>query len=125
MNRDLEKKLKEKLESEREKLTKDLKFFAKKDPKRKRNWITRFPFFNADRSHPDEVAEGIESYENLLPIEQTLESRLEKIEEALEKIKKGQYGKCENCKKEIEPKRLGAVPEAKLCLSCGRTKNQR
>lgn len=122
MDKDLEKKLKEKLESEKKKLTKELEFFAKKDPKRKRNWITRFPFFNVNRSHPDEVAERIEGYENLLPIEQSLETRLKKIEEALERIKKGAYGRCENCKKEIEPERLEAAPEANLCLTCGRKK---
>ncbi|MFH1671385.1 MAG: TraR/DksA C4-type zinc finger protein [Candidatus Portnoybacteria bacterium] len=120
MNKEKEKEFKEKLESEKEKLTKDLKFFAKKDPKVKRNWITRFPFFGSNRTHSDEIAEEIEEYENLLPVEYSLETRLKDTEEALDKIKKGKYGKCENCKKDIEIKRLEAAPEAKTCLVCSK-----
>lgn len=122
MDKKLEKKLKEKLESEKKKLTDDLRVFAKKDPHQKRNWITRFPFFGLGRSHQDEIAEEIEEYENLLPIEHSLESRLKDTEEALERMGKGKYGRCENCKKDIEMKRLEAAPEAKTCLVCSRKK---
>jgi len=120
MNKDLEKKLKGKLESEKKRLTKDLKSFAKKDPRSKRNWVTRFPFFGMNRSHQDEIAEEIEEYENLLPVEHSLEKRLKNTEEALEKVKKGKYGRCEGCKKGIETRRLEAAPEAKTCLACSK-----
>ncbi|MFH1461132.1 MAG: TraR/DksA C4-type zinc finger protein, partial [Patescibacteria group bacterium] len=60
----------------------------------------------------------IEAYETLLPIEQSLELSLQKIEAALEKIKKGSYGICETCKKEIDPRRLEAAPEARRCMPC-------
>ncbi len=120
MDKKLKVKLKAKLESEKKKLTNDLKYFAKKDPKLKRNWITRFPFFGSNRSHQDEIADKIEEYENLLPVEHTLESRLKDIEEALDRIDNEKYGKCQNCQKEIEIKRLEIVPEAKVCLSCGK-----
>ncbi|MBU1289999.1 TraR/DksA C4-type zinc finger protein [Patescibacteria group bacterium] len=109
-----------KLEAEKNKLTKELKTFARKDPKIKGNWLTRFPFFNANRSRPDERAEEREDYENLLPVEYALETRLKDIDEALERIKKGTYGNCANCGKEIRIKRLEIVPEAKLCSVCGR-----
>ncbi len=75
------------------------------------------------RSHRDEGAEEIEEYENLLPLEHTLELRLKDIEGALTKMGKNQYGKCEKCKKKIETERLKAVPEARLCLSCGKKNN--
>ena len=120
MNKDLEKKLKKKLESEKKKLTNDLKSFAKKDLRSKSNWITRFPFFGTNRSHQDEIAEEIEEYENLLPVEHSLENRLKNTEEALEKMKKGKYGKCEGCKKDIEIRRLEVAPEAKTCLTCSK-----
>lgn len=123
MDKDLQKKLQEQLETEKKRLTKDLKFFAKKDSKLKGNWLTRFPFFGMNRSHKDESAEEIEEYENLLPVEHTLELRLKDIEEALEKIKKSDYGKCNNCKKEIDLERLKVIPEAKLCLKCGKENN--
>ncbi len=123
MNNALQKKLKKKLEQEKKRLTKDLSFFAKKDPNIKGNWMTRFPFLGMNRSHQDESAEKIEEYEKLLSIEHTLESRLKDIEEALEKIKKGAYGQCEKCKKKIEIKRLEVIPEARLCLKCGKENN--
>lgn len=111
---------KNKLEAEKEKLTKELESFAKQDPKVKGNWLTRFPFFNASRSRPDEKAEERERYENLLPVEHVLEMRLKDINEAIERIEKKTYGKCANCSKEIRVKRLEIVPEAKLCSVCGR-----
>ena len=120
MDKNLQKKLKKSLEREKEKLTKDLKSFAKKDPKIKGNWLTRFPLLGFSRSHQDERAEKIEEYENLLSVEHTLELRLKDINVALDKIKKSNYGLCEKCKKEIEKKRLKIVPEAKLCLECSK-----
>ncbi|MDQ3041489.1 MAG: TraR/DksA C4-type zinc finger protein [Acidobacteriota bacterium] len=40
------------------------------------------------------------------------------INEALERIADKEYGECQNCEKEISPKRLDAVPWARYCLAC-------
>lgn len=40
------------------------------------------------------------------------------IEEALQRIKEGKYGKCLECKREIQKKRLDAVPWARHCIEC-------
>jgi DnaK suppressor protein len=40
------------------------------------------------------------------------------IDEALRKIKEGNYGICESCGDEIGEDRLRAMPLTKLCLSC-------
>ncbi len=120
MDAKVKKQLKKKLEVEKKKLTKELSSFAKKDPKRKGNWLTKLPFLGNDRSHKDESAERIEAYETLLPIEHTLETRLKKVNRALEKIDNKDYGKCEKCGGDIKVKRLEIVPEARLCLKCGR-----
>jgi DnaK suppressor protein len=40
------------------------------------------------------------------------------IEEALERIEDGEYGLCVNCGKEVQPKRLEAVPWARHCITC-------
>jgi DnaK suppressor protein len=40
------------------------------------------------------------------------------VEEALEKIKEGTYGVCEDCGDEIGSGRLEAMPLAKLCVAC-------
>jgi len=120
MDEKIKQKLKKKLEKEKKKLTKELSSFARRDPKMKGNWLTRISFLGFGRSHSDEAAERREEYENRLPIEHSLELRLKDVELASAKIEKGKYGKCEKCKKGVELKRLEAVPEARLCLKCGR-----
>lgn len=53
-----------------------------------------------------------------------LENQLKKvsnsIKNALLKIRKGTYGKCEKCGKQIELGRLLAMPTAQYCLSCSK-----
>ena len=44
--------------------------------------------------------------------------RLLAIDEALEKLREGTYGVCEECGDEIGPERLKAMPLAKLCVPC-------
>ena len=118
MDKPLIKQFEKDLIKEKNKLTKQLQSFAKKDPHVKGDWDTKFPQFGDQRAGQDENVDEVERYQNLLPIEHTLELRLLDIEKALEKIQKNKYGKCENCKKEIEIERLKIVPEAKLCIKC-------
>lgn len=40
------------------------------------------------------------------------------LEQALERIEKGEYGVCISCQKEISFERLEAVPHARLCIEC-------
>ncbi len=40
------------------------------------------------------------------------------IDEALERIEDGTYGKCQICGCQVDMKRLEAVPYAHLCISC-------
>jgi DnaK suppressor protein len=50
-----------------------------------------------------------------------VESReLGRIDDALEKIRNGQYGTCDGCDKAIPLARLQAVPYAALCINCQR-----
>ncbi|MDZ7620067.1 MAG: TraR/DksA family transcriptional regulator [Patescibacteria group bacterium] len=50
-----------------------------------------------------------------------VESReLTRIEEALERMKNGQYGECEACGCAIPMARLQALPYASLCIDCQR-----
>lgn len=44
----------------------------------------------------------------------------DKIKDSLAKLKKGTYGKCENCGKQIEAERLEAMPTATLCIACSK-----
>jgi len=43
---------------------------------------------------------------------------LSKIDAALEKIDRGDYGKCMNCGEDIGIARLRARPVAELCIEC-------
>lgn len=44
--------------------------------------------------------------------------RLEQINNAIERMRKGTYGICLVCKKEIPKERLEAIPYAFMCISC-------
>jgi DnaK suppressor protein len=43
---------------------------------------------------------------------------IKKIDEALERIEKGEYGCCDSCGVEISVKRLEARPTATMCIDC-------
>jgi len=54
-----------------------------------------------------------------------LESReLEKIERALQQIRRKTYGTCEGCEKKIPLARLNALPYTTLCVTCQRDEEQ-
>ena len=108
--------LKEKLETEKESIQKELENFSKKDDQPKGDWETRYP--NRENGTMEEEADEVQEYGNTLPVEYSLELKLKDVNSALEKIKNGAYGICEKCGKEIEEKRLKAVPEAKMHLKC-------
>tara|TARA_B100000029_G_scaffold516253_2_gene628119 strand:- start:136921 stop:137298 length:378 start_codon:yes stop_codon:yes gene_type:complete len=40
------------------------------------------------------------------------------IDEALERIKNGEYGSCSSCAGDIGKARLEAVPHARMCIEC-------
>lgn len=109
-----------KLEEKKKELKQELKSFAKADPRVKGNWKTKFPDFGVRTADLEEETDQIEEYEATLPIEYTLETRLQKIEAALERINKNTYGICQNCGKKIKIKRLKAYPEADACISCSK-----
>ena len=43
---------------------------------------------------------------------------IKKIDKTLQLIEDEEYGSCQNCEKEINPKRLDAIPWARYCLNC-------
>lgn len=43
---------------------------------------------------------------------------MKQITSALDRIEEGTFGTCENCEDDIHPKRLQALPHARLCLAC-------
>lgn len=117
MDKQTMEKFKKTLEERKAKLENELASFAKKDEKLKGDYDTQFPDFGTAQS-PDEEAFEVATYDSALPVEYALELRLADINRALEKIKNGTYGQCENCPGEMDVRRLEAIPEAKICLIC-------
>ncbi len=120
MNKKLLTELKEKLEEQKASIEAELGKFAKKDENLKGDWDTKFPKANSGAGGQilEDAADQVEEYVNLLPVEHNMELRLQNINLALEKIKKGKYGKCENCGKKIDEERLKVYPEARQCGKC-------
>jgi DnaK suppressor protein len=69
-------------------------------------------------THLADMATDSDEMEKAYLIGDTRGEVLEDIDEALEKLGKGTYGKCESCGQDIARDRLEAVPYAKLCLKC-------
>ncbi|HOD97057.1 MAG TPA: TraR/DksA C4-type zinc finger protein [Candidatus Paceibacterota bacterium] len=82
----------------------------------------KMPDFSASEDSSIE-ADEIEELNNLLSLRFVWENDLASINEALERIKKGTYGICEECGGLIEIARLKIEPAAKICAKCLKKKN--
>lgn len=82
------------------------------------DWNTNFPKF--DGGNLEEACDEVEAYATLLSISEELEKKLKDIDNALDKIKKGAFGLCENCNQKISQERLKIYPTARLCRKCQR-----
>jgi len=115
MDKKILEKIKKDLLARKKRVEEDLKSFAKKDDHKKDEHRTKFPNYG-DKS--DENVQEIDDYTTNLATERVLESTLRDINNALDRIKKGTYGICKYCKKEIGEKRLLARPVANTCITC-------
>lgn len=66
----------------------------------------------------DQEADEAEAMVNNAAIRDSLKERLKAIDNALEKIDKGEYGKCEKCNEGIDEEKIEASPESSLCRNC-------
>lgn len=121
MNKKVIEKIQKGLLDRKKQIIKDLKSFTKKDEHEKDERHAKFPDYG-DKS--DESVQEIDEYTTNLAAEKVLESSLRDIKNALDRIKKGSYGICKYCKKEIGEKRLMARPVANACMAC-KTKLQK
>lgn len=81
----------------------------------------------ADREVTQDPADkASNSYTKELLFSQSTNDRytLQLVEESLQRIKDGEYGYCTHCQKEIQPKRLDAVPWARHCVPCQELQEQ-
>lgn len=116
MNKETLKELRAMLEAKKSNLEEELSSFAEKDDNVPGNWESDYP--STPEGGLEEEADEVEEYTNRVQIEYSLETQLVHVNEALSRIEKGEYGKCENCQKDINENRLRAYPEAKKCSDC-------
>ena len=69
---------------------------------------------------PDPVDLAVRNYSKnvMLAVSENDSRQVILINEALTRINDDEYGTCQNCEKDINPKRLDAVPWARYCLNC-------
>ncbi len=79
-----------------------------------------------DSETPDPVDLAVRNYSKnvMLAVSENESRQLLLINEALERIADEEYGACQNCEDEINPKRLNAVPWARYCLKCQELQEQ-
>lgn len=113
MNRDFT-VLEEKLKAEKQRLEGELSEIAQADPKNPNKWQVV-----AEATDPqdfrDETADRLEEWEDRGAATAALELRLQEVNQALEKLAIGAYGRCGVCGDEIEADRLAANPAAGTC----------
>ena len=73
-----------------------------------------------DSETPDPVDLAVRNYSKnvMLAVSENESRQLTLIDEALRRIEDDEYGLCQNCEKEINPKRLVALPSARYCIDC-------
>ena len=108
--------LKTALMQKKEELEKQLSSFASKDPNEKGDWDSKYP--RTPEGNEEEAANEVEEYSIRLPLEESLETSLQDVDAALERIAQGTYGVCGKCSQEIQKERLFALPEARTCVHC-------
>jgi DnaK suppressor protein len=78
---------------------------------------------NAKLAPASDLADlGADSYEYefTLGLLQNQEQTLEEIDQALERVRLGRFGRCEECGAAIGKQRLQALPYTRHCVACAR-----
>ena len=73
-----------------------------------------------DAETPDPVDLAVRNYSKnvMLAVSENETKQLALIDQALLRVDDKEYGPCQNCEKEINAKRLAALPSARYCLDC-------
>jgi RNA polymerase-binding transcription factor DksA len=104
-----------KLEAEKVKLESEMGTVGRKNPAVPNDWEAMPSEIGAEADLADQ-ADVVMSRENNSAILADLEARYDTVLEALARIEKKTYGKCEVCGENIEEARLEADPAATTCM---------
>ncbi|MFA6520153.1 MAG: TraR/DksA C4-type zinc finger protein [Candidatus Paceibacterota bacterium] len=108
------KKIKEKLEKERDTLLEQMKDMGKLNAETG-EWETTPEELDFPETDQNDMADRFEDFEARSSMMRTLEPRLTNILKAIKSINNDSFGKCKICKKDIEMARLEANPAARTC----------
>ena len=108
------KKIKEKLEKERDVLVAQMKDIGKMNPKTG-EWEATPEDLGYKETDQNNMADRFEDFESRSSMIDVLEARLKSITNALKAINKETFGTCKICKKQIEMARLEVNPAARTC----------
>ena len=108
------KKIKEKLEKERDSLLAQMKGMGKLNEETD-EWETTPEEQVFPETDENDKADRFEDFEARTSVMRTLEPRLKTILKALKGLNRDSFGKCIVCKKDIEMARLEANPAAQTC----------
>jgi len=75
--------------------------------------------------HPADMASDTFQKEKDQATLESIRELLARVRGALAKIKRGTYGTCDSCGKQITLKRLRALPHATLCVECQQRRETR
>ena len=109
------KHFKNKLETEKKNLEKELEVVGRRNPDAPSDWEAIPTDRDVSQADDNTVADSVEDYEENVAIVNTLETRYNDIVSALDKMEHNTYGLCQVCGKEIEDARLEANPAARTC----------
>ena len=108
------KKIKEKLEKERDILLKQMRDMGKLNPETN-EWEAIPEERDYTESDQNDMADRFEDFEERSSVLKELEPRLNNVLRALKELGRESFGRCEICKKDIEMTRLKVNPAARTC----------
>ena len=119
MNKRDTEKFKKRLIAEKDELEVELSGIGRRNPNSPGGWDATSGSMETDSADDNEVADKLEELEENTGIVNQLDSQLNEVKAALERIEKGTYGKCEKCGKAIEKDRLEANPSSRISIKHG------
>jgi len=109
-------KFRDLLVAERDRLEQELREIETRTARM--NETERASELSAYEDHPADLASETFEREKDLAIGESVESLLNQVNTALEKIERGTFGICDACRRPIKKARLQAIPFATLCVDC-------
>ena len=112
----MESKMKEILTEKLLNLQNQLKSIEAQDPYNRESY--------ADENTQDDDAAEREDHARVSALKEDVEAKIQKVNDAIERLNEGKYGVCIDCNEKIDKARLEVIPEAGRCIKCSR-KNER